>query len=201
MKAPKRRYIGDLHFQDPKVAALRGFATAEEHDHALIDAWHRSVPENGEVFVLGDISKGNIPAWTFALGVLSQLPGRKHLILGNHDPAHPLHRNGRKRQAEARDIFESISTHDTVRLRGERVYLSHFPFDGDHANTEERYVAHRLADHGHPLIHAHVHDEWRSRLSLAGTPMVCVSWEQWRQRFPTDDDIIHTLNELDLTTI
>lgn len=68
--------IADLHFGHEKIAVLRGFASAAEHDDALVEAWNRIVHKRDVVYVLGDV---------FRVDRVPELHGIKKLALGNHD--------------------------------------------------------------------------------------------------------------------
>jgi calcineurin-like phosphoesterase family protein len=68
--------IADLHFGHRKLAELRGFTSADEHDQALIKAWNSKVTTKDVTYVLGDV---------FRLDRVNELRGIKHLALGNHD--------------------------------------------------------------------------------------------------------------------
>lgn len=79
-----RFVIGDTHFGHANIlqyeAALRPFATIEEHDEALIERWNSVVRPNDTVWHLGDVlfGKAQFP-------LLLRLNGHKRLVLGNHD--------------------------------------------------------------------------------------------------------------------
>lgn len=190
-KTPLARHIGDPHLMDPLVAVdKRGYPSVEAHDQAFCRTWRNSVPnDRTPVFVYGDISKGNQASWEHALSAIAELPGEKILVEGNHEPTHPCHRNGYKKRRQALEVFTAVMQHNSMRIAGRTVMQSHFPYEGDHAGTEERYLRHRLRDEGDPLVHAHVHDEWLTRLTNRDTLMVCVSWEQWPDLFPTTNDL------------
>jgi len=68
--------IADLHFGHEKVAQMRGFASAAEHDAALVEAWNRVVLKRDVVYVLGDV---------FRTERVPELRGVKKLAPGNHD--------------------------------------------------------------------------------------------------------------------
>lgn len=54
----------------------------KEFDNRIIQNWNGIVKENDHVFILGDISVHDVKTTT---GILKNLKGQKHLILGNHD--------------------------------------------------------------------------------------------------------------------
>jgi calcineurin-like phosphoesterase family protein len=72
--------IGDTHFGHRKMPELRGFATIEEHDEALIDRWNAVVRKQDTVWHLGDVLFGR-----HSFACLGRLKGTKKLVAGNHD--------------------------------------------------------------------------------------------------------------------
>lgn len=146
----------DLHLGHRYVAALRGYDDVAEHDAALADAWASAVGPRDTVWVLGDVCLGNFE--TKAAPLLSRLPGQKHLVLGNHDEGHPAHRGWLNRQRRYHPVFDSVHTAASVRHGGSQVLLSHFPYDGDHEDVEERFAQWRLPDLGAELLHGHLHE-------------------------------------------
>lgn len=155
-------YWADLHLGHSLVAGLRGFASPDEHDNHIIGRWMEAVHKNDSIWLLGDLSVGN-PGQ--ALEIIRHLPGRKHLILGNHDNAHPAHRDAHRHQARYRDVFASVSTMAHRRIAGHEFLLSHFPYDGDSITRDgvDRYSQYRLRFEGRWLVHGHVHDEFLIR--------------------------------------
>src|SRR5690606_3135580 len=85
----RQLFTADLHLGHAKVAGLRGFDDWIHHDAAVANNWREVVGECDTVWILGDFSCGRE---AHALRVLRNLPGRKRLILGNHDAAHPMRR-------------------------------------------------------------------------------------------------------------
>lgn len=105
---PGTWFVGDTHFGHLKVAQIRGFESAAEHDDVIFSKWTRQVRDGDTVFVLGDISSGSSGGEDHALSILENLPGHKHLICGNHDSISSIHRNGYKKQAYWFRVFDSI---------------------------------------------------------------------------------------------
>ncbi|WP_353707257.1 metallophosphoesterase [Cellulosimicrobium sp. ES-005] len=148
-------FTSDLHLGHYKVAALRGFAGQEEHDAAIVEAWEAVVRKGDQVWVLGDLAVSS-PA--YALNVLESLPGEKHLIWGNHDQGHPMHRDAHRKAAKYLDVFSSAQAFARRRVLGREVLLSHFPYFGDTAGrVGDRHTQYRLRNEGLPLIHGHTH--------------------------------------------
>lgn len=148
----------DLHLGHRRVAELRGFATVEDHDKRIVHQWRRLVHSDDRVWVLGDVSAGGASSQERALSVLTELPGRKCLVAGNHDSVHPMH--GLKANLRwlpaYQSAFDWIGTQATVNVESVKLRLSHFPFQTDHT-SEPRHLDWRMPDTGQWLAHGHTH--------------------------------------------
>lgn len=170
-------YTSDLHFGHQKIAEIRGFDNVTDHDQAIINAWEDTVRPDDEVWVLGDLclSKSALP---LALDRIRSLPGTKHLVFGNHDAGHPLHKRAHRFHDVYLQAFDTVQSAATHRVGGERVILSHFPYSGDHT-TEERYPEWRPIDAGQPIIHGHTHSGNKLSRTPSGTRQVHVGVDAW----------------------
>lgn len=177
----RTHFWADLHLGHEKLAQLRGFDRPEEHDQHLVDAWSATVRKNDVVWVLGDLCLGS-PAR--AIELVAALPGAKRLILGNHDVAHPMHRNAHSHQHRYFTAFQSVQTMARVRLGGQDFMLSHYPYWGDSLG-EDRGVQYRLRDQRLPLIHGHVHDQW-----LTKDHQINVGVERWMGGPASAEDVL-----------
>ena len=170
-------YTSDLHIGHSRVSEIRGFETTAEHDAAISAAWWKHVRPGDTVYVLGDVA---VSGFSYALGFLIGLPGTKHLIAGNHDPVHPMHRAAyTKRFREWLDAFESIQPFQRRRLAGVEFAMSHFPYEawGDGEGREgSRYNQWRLPDLGMPLLHGHTHGPERGHGN-----MLHIGWDAWKR--------------------
>lgn len=151
-------WVGGEEITDTEVRAM---------NEGIIARWNAIVPEDGIVFVLGDVAMGKFPD---SLENVKRLNGRKVLIPGNHDrcwlgtlrdPA-----VWTEKYHKARDLYESVGFHIrtstvTMNVDGFDVVISHFPYEGD-SHEEDRYVEWRPKDKGLPLLHGHVHDKWKT---------------------------------------
>jgi calcineurin-like phosphoesterase family protein len=157
-RSPRVFYTSDIHLGHGRVADLRGFTSTRDHDRAIADGWRSEVTDRDTVYVLGDVA---VSGFTYALEFLAGLPGRKHLIAGNHDPVHPMHRRTFAGKLPAfLDVFETVSPFLRRKLAGRELLLSHFPYVewGDGPGREgSRYEQYRLPDLGTPLLHGHTH--------------------------------------------
>lgn len=149
-------YTADTHFNHEFVAGTRGYATAEAHDEHLIEQFNQVLHKNDHLWILGDLFMGSI---TEGLKQVSKLKGVKHLVLGNHDAGHPMHRKSHTQIKRFYEVFESVHLHEQHRIAGKKVNLSHFPYYGDH-KPDDRHTQWRLKDEGLPLLHGHVHLEF-----------------------------------------
>lgn len=157
-------FTSDPHFGHRFVADLRGFASVEDHDAALMDAYRSRIRKQDTVLWLGDLA-ANDPA--HALTLIAALPGTHHLIWGNHDRGHPMHRNAHRWQRPYLQVFASTQAYARRRLGPTReALLSHHPYTGDHTSPD-RHAQYRLRDEGTVLIHGHVHSPERVTWSHA----------------------------------
>lgn len=155
-------FTSDLHLdaKDTKVSELRGFGHWMDHAMAVVHRWKLAVAPQDRVYVLGDLATSSDG---FALELLQDLPGEKHLILGNHDAGHPMHRNAYKKLERYSGVFASVASAGVVRVAGEDVLLSHFPYRRDH-KSPPRYLQWRLPNRGSWLLHGHTHGQERVTL-------------------------------------
>ncbi|UDL14839.1 metallophosphoesterase [Microbacterium phage Gretchen] len=167
---PQTRYTSDLHLGHERVAALRGFESTALHDGTLVHRWIETVAPEDTVYILGDVTGTSATARVeAALALLADLPGTKHLIAGNHDPVHPMHRRSFARWMPAYlEVFDTVTPFLRRKIGGHEVLLSHFPYaaygEGPHRGGAEasRHDQYRLPDLGIPIIHGHTHQPERS---------------------------------------
>lgn len=73
--------MGDLHLGHDLAAKLRGFASVEQHDEAIIEIMNNFIKRRDNVWILGDVAMKRD-----SLHLIKQLHGiNKKLVLGNHD--------------------------------------------------------------------------------------------------------------------
>ncbi|MDD5972447.1 MAG: metallophosphoesterase family protein, partial [Spirochaetales bacterium] len=78
-------YISDLHFFHESLLNNldnRPFSSVEDMNEFMVAKWNEKVKSRDEVFVLGDLSFGNVEETT---RILNRLKGKITLIAGNHD--------------------------------------------------------------------------------------------------------------------
>lgn len=84
---PNTFFIADTHFGHDAIIRYeqRPFADAAAMDAVLLDNWQRTVGKDDLLFMLGDFALAPAERVRALLGLL---PGRKHLVMGNHDRQH-----------------------------------------------------------------------------------------------------------------
>jgi calcineurin-like phosphoesterase family protein len=176
-------YSSDEHHLHDLVSEERGFASVEEHTEWLIDRHNSVVNKRDTVFFLGDFTLKHPEA---VKHITDRLLGRKHLILGNHDKAHPSMRRAHMKVRPYLDLFQSVQLHGWTELPGtpgRRVLLSHLPYDGDHKDRD-RLTQWRLRDEGLWLLCGHVHTAWKVRGN-----QINVGVDQWPDGPVLADDL------------
>lgn len=183
-------FTSDLHIRHRLVSDLRGFTDVDAHSHALIKSWSM-LQDDDIVWVLGDICT-TTSSWFYALNLIKEnMPGRKRLICGNHDPVSSIYRDGWKYQREALKVFESVQDFARIKVLGQRVMLSHYPYSGTGSEgargsegnpKPERYTEYRLKDCGIPLLHGHTHGTEKLHYSDSGTPQIHVGLDAWNMQ-------------------
>lgn len=182
--ASRTFFTSDTHFSHDLMIRLRGFDSAEEHDSFIVEQWNRIVRPNDIIFHMGDVTLKNVSR---VRHVMEQLHGIKHLILGNHDRAHPCFKNSHNQHAPYREFFESVSLFGRIRINQTNIVLSHFPYEGESEEREDRLVEFRLRDQGIPLIHGHTHSGENYSRSDQGSSMIHVGWDAWERPVSEDE--------------
>lgn len=198
-------FTSDLHFghqnilyrqaeekvgYSPEFRWNLGWRTVEEMNERLIEMWNSQVSPGDKVWILGDLCMGKMDV---TLPYISRLNGEKILLPGNHDRMHPIQGSVQKQQhfrQRYRDF--GIDAYCDLITYGERdgyrYVMCHFPYYGDHTETD-RFEDFRPPDEGLPLIHGHVHDEWKYN----GKQMN-VGYDAWG-RLVTGDEVMAFIKE------
>lgn len=98
-------YIADLHLGHQNILSYdnRPFKNIEEHDKIIIDNWKKTVSDEDDIYILGDISWYDVKT---TINIIQGLPGKKHLIIGNHDKKLLKNKNFRELFVETTDYKE-----------------------------------------------------------------------------------------------
>jgi calcineurin-like phosphoesterase family protein len=157
------RLVSQIRWQRafPGIAPPTDAHMTRWHDSILAQNWDMTVSPKDQVWVLGDLAMGGRANINNALAWIAERPGQKHLILGNHDKAHPKNRDSHRWLSLYNTVFASVQTGATRAVslsphQRTEILLSHFPYFGDRDDTD-RYTQWRLRDEGSWLLHGHLH--------------------------------------------
>jgi calcineurin-like phosphoesterase family protein len=114
-------FTSDTHFGHENILKFcpntRPFKTIEEHDRAIIANWQAQVQPEDVVYHLGDVMFCNEQR---GFNILSQLPGQKYLVWGNHDK---VVANSQR----IKNLFVGIDNYREIKIEGHPIVLFHFP--------------------------------------------------------------------------
>lgn len=123
-------FTADLHIGHQNILKYNpghlewGISTLEEHDAYLIDLWRSTVQKIDDVYILGDLTFYKSED---ARHLLEKLPGRKHLIEGNHDGSVKAYSNYFSNMSSLEDI--RLSARSLPFLQTGKLFLTlcHYP--------------------------------------------------------------------------
>lgn len=127
-------FTADCHFGHSNVIRFcnRPFFDAEEMDRCLLENWNSRVRPADTVYIIGDMFFR--PQYDPEV-ILKKLHGRKHLVLGNHDPSwfnKDPERYGR--------FFETVTPLCEVSDGAHRLVCCHYPMmTWPHSGKENCY--------------------------------------------------------------
>ena len=77
-------FSSDLHLGHNRefMYKPRGFENIYDHDHAIVEHFNEVMDWNDDLFILGDVMLNDNES---GIKLLQQIPGHKHIIIGNHD--------------------------------------------------------------------------------------------------------------------
>lgn len=182
-------FTADTHFWHRNVInyCQRPWKTIEEMNQGIIDNWNSVVTSGDEVYILGDVAFCGTKK---LVEIMSQLNGRKHLIIGNHDRQNINIKNGLNMG------FASVNDYMLMDLPIIGLtLLNHFPYL--HGDTDQRgklrHLEYRPEDEGLWLFHGHIHNglgSWRVK-----NGMVNVGVDVWDYKPVSIDKIIYSIDQ------
>lgn len=131
-------YIADTHFGHQNIIRFcnRPFPDADTMDREMIARWQGKVRHDDTVYIVGDMFFRSREITS----VLDQLPGKKHLILGNHDSCWT-------KKVDLSCYFLSVQDYLEANTGKELVTLCHYPLLS-WKQFRKRY-----------MIHGHIHND------------------------------------------
>jgi calcineurin-like phosphoesterase family protein len=113
-------FTSDWHFGHKKefLWQPRGFQSSEENDQTIIDNYKAIITDEDDVYVLGDLM---LEDNNTGIEKIKQLPGKIHIILGNHDTFTRI-----QLYQELPNVVE-ITYATMIKYGKAFFYLSHYP--------------------------------------------------------------------------
>jgi len=110
-------FTSDLHFGHDRefVWKARGFENVEDMNWAIVNRFNSKVQPEDTVYILGDLMLGDNAAGEH---YLSQLNGKKIIILGNHDTS--------SRIKVYEKYADEIVYSKVIKYKKKSIYLSHY---------------------------------------------------------------------------
>ena len=143
--ANKIWFTSDLHFNHDRqfIWGPRGFSNVYEMNNTIIKNWNEVVDVDDDVYVLGDLMLGD--NWA-GRKCLTNLKGKIHIILGNHDTA-----TRQEIYKELHNVVE-VCYATQIKIDGWNFYLSHYP--AMTCNLEKDFGKHCLLN-----LYGHTHQK------------------------------------------
>lgn len=134
-------FTSDLHFFHDRefIWEPRGFSSEQEMRKAQVEEWNRVVSKEDDIYMLGDFCLGQDKEAVKEL--VSSLPGKIHIIIGNHDTAAKLEMY-RKLPNVVEIAYATVLTY-----KKRRYYLSHYKTDTSNLESDPKTCVINL--HGH----------------------------------------------------
>lgn len=144
----------DFHLGHNKdfVYEPRGFTSPAEMENAILSNYIQTINPEDDVYILGDILVGNDLTLEEGINRLNQLPGRIHLVRGNHDS------NKRWSAYQEMCTWNLIEASNAIYLDYKKYhfYLSHYPAITSN-NDYDKPLRQRLLS---LCGHTHTADKW-----------------------------------------
>lgn len=134
-------YTADPHFGHENIIRYcdRPFHSVSEMDAVIQSNYARRVGPDDDLWIVGDFGFGRASAADGYLeGIFERIPGRKHLVVGNHD-------NDRVRRLPWSSIHDIVGINDS----GQKLVLCHYPM-----------ITWEGARKGAIQLFGHVHQNW-----------------------------------------
>ena len=141
-------FSSDLHLNHDKsfIYQPRNFKNIYEMNNTIIKNFNKTITYNDDLYLLGDHFLGDIES---GLKLFKQLPGKIHLIWGNHDT------DAKKEKLKpiiCWNVVEILGYASMLKYNNYRFYLSHYPSFTTNFNEYQKPLKKRtlcLAGHTH----------------------------------------------------
>ena len=136
-------FTSDLHLNHNKdfIWGARGFKSVHEMNYAILDNFSKIVDWDDDLYILGDVLLGDNEV---GIDYLSFIPGKKHIILGNHD-------TDTRRKIYENRVYKTdvIGYADVFKYGKRRFYLSHYPTMTGNYDDKDKLATWNLSGHTH----------------------------------------------------
>lgn len=139
-------FSSDLHLNHNQsfIYEPRGFKNVHEMNNSIIQNFNSTITHDDDLYLLGDNFLGELES---GINLFNQLPGKIHLIWGNHDTD-----NRKNALSKCHNVIEIIGFATIIKYNKFHFYLSHFPtsttnFDDYKKPLKQRILC--LAGHTH----------------------------------------------------
>ena len=137
-------FVSELHFGHQRIIDLCGrpFSSVNEMNRVLLENWNSRIEETDDFYIIGDLfcREEKEPEH-----ILKMLKGKKHLILGNHDPMWICRNN-------CDLLFESVDFIKHIDIDGVKLTLCHYPMIEWPSNRVDNAELYGFLVHGHVVI-------------------------------------------------
>jgi calcineurin-like phosphoesterase family protein len=135
-------YTADPHFFHQNIIEFcnRPFTSVGEMNGRILSNYQSVMTPADDLWVLGDVAVVSIDAAEKLTAMLNSIPGRKHLVVGNHD----------KPWVRGLNVWTSVHDLTEINDSGARVTLCHYPM-----------ITWPGARRGAIQLFGHVHGNWR----------------------------------------
>lgn len=177
-------FISDPHFNHRNIIQYSGrpFSSVEDMNAQMIARYNARIGHNDRVLWLGDcfFSKNR-----FAKDIMSQLNGKKYLILGNHDalPYDMVERG-----------FEFVTDRIHTKISGRNVLFIHYDTWQLRSPWDNRYMDRRYhldMDSMQIIVHGHTHQKLKRLLN-----QVHVGVDSWDYAPAMYDEVVSLIEEI-----
>ena len=114
-------FSSDLHSKHSKdfIYKYRGFESVDSMNDTIIKNFNQVITNEDDLYLLGDTFLGELES---GINLFNQLPGKIHLIWGNHD-------TDRRKEAMSKcnNVVEILGYATILKYNKYHFYLSHFP--------------------------------------------------------------------------
>lgn len=112
-------FTSDLHFCHERdfIWSPRGFKSIYLMNEAIIKNFSEVVSWEDDLYILGDCFLNNNEQ---GMRLMRQLPGKKHIIWGNHD-------TNTRQELMREEGFDCLGYAHQQKFNGQSFYLSHYP--------------------------------------------------------------------------